>query len=87
MRGGKFNVWKNGRKERKGSMSHEAVVKLWNARRISLEECLISVTGIEMVMQSHVEVNVRFGGDMPEGVLVDCDVEVEKLFLVGRASG
>ena len=30
-------------------MSHEAVVKLQNARRISLEECLISVTGIEMV--------------------------------------
>ena len=30
--------------------------------------------------------NVRFGGDMPTGVLVDCGGKVEICFFVGGAS-
>ena len=37
VRGRKFGVYETGRIERKGSMSHEAVVKLQNPRRMSLE--------------------------------------------------
>ena len=33
-----------------------------------------------MLMQSHVEVNVRFGEDVPGGKLVDCDGEVKIRF-------
>ena len=40
-----------------------------------------------MLMQSHLEVNVRFGGDVPGGELVDCDGEVEICFLVNGTSG
>ena len=37
MRGRKFGVWETGRIERKGSMSHEAMVKFLNPMRMSLE--------------------------------------------------
>ena len=37
VRGRKFGVWETGRIERKGSMSHEPVVKFQNPRRMSLE--------------------------------------------------
>ena len=87
MRRGIFNVWKTGRKDRKGSMSHEAEEKLQNARRMSFVECLTSVTGMEMSMRSHLVVNVKFGGDMPRVELVHCDCEVEICLLVDGASG
>ena len=40
-----------------------------------------------MLMQRELEVNVRFGGDVPGGELVDCDGEVEVCFLVDGTSG
>ena len=68
-------------------MSHEAVVKLRNARKMSLEVWLTSLPGMVMSMQSHLVVNVKFGGGVPRGELVDCDGGVEIRFLVGGASG
>ena len=40
-----------------------------------------------MSMQSHLVVNVIFGGGVPGGELVDCNGGVEIRFLVGGASG
>ena len=56
VRGGKFDVWKTGRNGRKESMSHDAEVMLRDAKRMSFEECLKSIIGIEMSTQSHLEV-------------------------------
>ena len=67
VRGGYFDVEKIGRKERKGSMNHAAEVKLWNVSRMSVGECFVSVAGIPIMIQSHAEVKVRFGGDIGPG--------------------
>ena len=40
-----------------------------------------------MSIQSHVEVSLRFVGDVPGGELVDCVGAVEIRFLVGEVSG
>ena len=61
-------------------MSHEAVVKLKNVRRISLEECLTSVTCNSILLRSPLESNVRSGG-VPEGELIGCDGEVADINL------
>ena len=50
VRGGYLDVGKIGRKERKGSMSHAAEVKLWNVSRMSFGECFASVTGMQILM-------------------------------------
>ena len=47
----------------------------------------MSVAGMKMSMQSHLVVNVVFGGGVPGGELVDWNGGVEICFLVGRASG
>jgi hypothetical protein len=89
VRGGFFDVGKIGRKERKGSMSHAVEVKLWNVSKMSFGECFASVTGMLILMQSHEEVKVRFGGGVgPEGGsgLWEGDAD-EMRFLVGGASG
>ena len=89
VRGGYLDVGKIGRKERKGSMSHAAEVKLWNVSRMLFGECFASVTGMLRSMQSHEEVKVRFGGGVgPEGGsrLWEGDTD-EMRFLVGGASG
>jgi hypothetical protein len=65
VRGGYFDVGMIGmigRKERKVSMNHAAEVKLWNVSMMSYGECFASVTGMQISMQSHVEVKIRFGG-------------------------
>ena len=89
VRGGYLDVGKIGRKERKGSMSHAAEVKLWNVSKMSFGECFASVTGMLMSMRSHEEVKVRFGGGVgSEGGsgLWEGDAD-EMRFLVGGASG
>ena len=89
VRGGYFDVGKIGRKERKGSMSHAAEVKLWNVSRMSFEECFASVAGMQISMQSHVEVKIRFGGGVGPGRgsgVGEGDAD-EMRFLVGGASG
>ena len=43
-------------------MSHAADVKLWNVSRMTFGECFASVAGMQILMQSHVEVKIRFGG-------------------------
>ena len=40
-----------------------------------------------MSMQSHLVVNVKFGGGVPGGELADCNGGVEIRFLVGGVSG
>ena len=48
---------------------------------------MASVAGMVMSMRSHLVVNVKFGGGVPGGELVDCDGGVEIRFLVDGASG
>ena len=67
VRGGYFDVGKVRRKERKGSMSHAAEVKLWNVSKMSFRECFPSVAGMQISMRSHVEVKIRFGGGVGPG--------------------
>ena len=89
VRRGYFDVGKTGRKERKGSMNHAAEVKLWNVIKMLFGECFASVTGMLMLMRSHEEVKIRFGGGVgPEGGsgLWEGDAD-EMHFLVGGASG
>ena len=38
-------------------------------------------------MQSHLVVNVKFGGGVPGGALADCNGGVEIRFLMGGVSG
>ena len=89
VRGGYFDVGKIGRKERKGSMNHAAEVKLWNVSRMLFGECFTSVAGMQVSMQSHVEVKIRFGGGVGPGRgsgVGEGDAD-EMRFLVGGASG
>lgn len=55
-------------------------MKLRNARRMSFGEYLAPISGMEISMQSHLEVNFRFGRDLPRGELVDCDDECRYTF-------
>jgi hypothetical protein len=89
VRGGYFDVRIIGRKERKGSMDYAAEVKLWNVSRMSFGECFASVTGMQISIQSHVDVKVRFGGVVEPGGgsgIWEGDAD-EMGYLVGRASG
>ena len=62
-RGGYFEVCKTSRKkERKGLIVHAMKVRVVNAWRISFAGDLSSVSVMGMLVQSHVEVNVRFVG-------------------------
>ena len=61
-RGGYFEVYKTGRKERKGSIVHAMEVRVVNAWRISFAGDLASVSVMGMSVQSHMEVNVRSVG-------------------------
>ena len=84
MRGENCNVWKTGRKYRKGSICYEAE----ECEKDVFGEYLASVTGMEVLMQSLLEVNVRSGGVVPRREWVDCNGEVAEIrFLVGGASG
>ena len=70
-------------------MSHAADVKLWNVSRMMFGECFASVAGMQILMQSHVEVKIRFGGGVGPGRgsgIGEGDAD-EKCFLVGGASG
>ena len=89
VRGGYLDVGKIGRKERKGSMSQAAEVKLWNVSKMLFGECFASVTGMLMSMQSHEEVKVRFGGGVgSEGGSGLWEGDADEIrFLVGGASG
>ena len=89
VRGGYCDVGKIGRKERKGSMSHAAEVKLLNVCRMLFGECFASVAGMQISMQSHVEVKIRFGEGVGPGRgsgMGEGDAD-EMRFLVGGASG
>ena len=48
---------------------------------------MTSVAGMVMSMQSHLVVNVKFGGGVPGGELADCNGGVEIRLLVGGVSG
>ena len=72
MRGENCEVWKTGRKDRKGSIRYEAE----ECEKDVFGEYLASAPGMEMLMQSFLEVNVRFGGVVPRTVLVDYNGEV-----------
>ena len=48
-------------KDKKWSMIHESEVKLRNAKRMSFGEYLASVTSKEILLQSHLVMNARFG--------------------------
>ena len=70
-------------------MSHAAEVKLWNVSRMSFGECFASVTGMQISMQSHEEVKIRFGGGVGPGRgsgVGEGDAD-EMRILVGGASG
>lgn len=63
-------------------------MKLRNARGISFREYLASDTGMEMLMWSHLQMNVRFGRAGPAREFFDYDGEVAEIrFLVGGAAG
>ena len=47
---------------------------------------MTSVAGMVMSMQSHLVVNVKFGGVVPGEELVDCNGGMEIRFLVGGES-
>ena len=49
-------------------MSHAAEVKMWNVSRMSFGDCFAFVAGMQISMQSHVEVKVKIGGGVGSGV-------------------
>ena len=63
--GEKFNIWKTGRNDMKGLMSHWAFVKLRYARSMSFRKYFSSVTGMKMLILSHLEVHVRISRTGP----------------------
>ena len=74
-------------------MNYAVEVKLWNVSRMSFGECFTSVAGMQISMQSHEEVKIRFGGGVGPGRRsgigeggADADAD-EMRFLVGGASG
>ena len=48
-------------------MNHVAEVKLWSVSMMLFGECIASVAGMQISMQSHAEVKVKFGGGVGPG--------------------